>query len=62
MNPISGSRALPCGRIEMTKPVVAIRTFENASKMGSFLHVHYKGMWLSRCIVPLIICGLNGDK
>jgi len=30
-NESSGSRAVPCGRTDMTQPIVAIRKFANAS-------------------------------
>ena len=31
-NPSSGSRVIPCGRTDMTKPIVAFRNFANAPK------------------------------
>jgi hypothetical protein len=31
---LSGSRVVPCGRADMTKPIVAFRNFAKASKRG----------------------------
>jgi hypothetical protein len=40
-NPSSGSRVVPCGRIDMTKLIVAFRNFANAPKTirGRYSHV-----------------------